>query len=136
MTLAAFARTSRLLNAKDFKQVFDTARLKVSTPELLFLACPNQTPHARLGLVIAKKHVKLAVQRNRIKRIIRDSFRHHQHDVSGLDIVVLARKGLGTLDNPQIHRDCQQLWEQLQRRAEKQQRKAERQAREGASSCE
>ena len=136
MTDAAFGKTSRLLNARDFKHVFDTARLKVSTPELLFLACPNDSPHARLGLVIAKKHIRLAVQRNRVKRILRESFRLNQHTVSGLDIVVLARKGLGTLDNPQIHHDCLQLWEQLQRRAEKQQRKAARQQREGASTCD
>lgn len=135
MTTASFKRTSRLLNAGDYKQVFNNARLKVSTPELLFLATRNQSPHARLGLVIAKKHVKLAVRRNRIKRIIRESFRHEQDSLAGLDIVVLARKGLDTLDKPQLHHSCQQLWQQLQRRAEKQQRASERQ-RDEAKSCE
>jgi len=135
VTTEGFAKTSRLLNAKDYKQVFDNARLKVSTPELLFLAHPNQSDHARLGLVIAKKHVKLAVGRNRIKRVVRDSFRHHQCELAGLDIVVLARKGLATLDKQQLHHSCRQMWQQLQKRVEKQQRQAAQQRRE-ANSCD
>lgn len=135
MTTEGFARTSRLLNAHDYKQVFDKARLKVSTQELLFLAHPNELPQARLGLVIAKKHVKLSVGRNRIKRVLRDSFRHHQHELVGLDIVVLARKGLATLDNQQLHLCCLQMWQQLQKRVAKQQRQAEQQRLE-ASSCD
>lgn len=135
MTTAGFARTSRLLNAKDYKQVFDKARLKVSSPKILILAHPNELSRARIGLVIAKKHVKLAVGRNRIKRVLRDSFRHHQHELEGLDIVVLARKGLATLDNQQLHLCCQQLWQQLQKRVAKQQRQAEQQRRE-TSSCD
>lgn len=135
MTTTRFGKTSRLLNAKDFTQVFDNARLKVSTAELLFLARPNQLPHARLGLVIAKKHVRKAVARNRVKRIVRESFRLRQADLAGLDIVVLARKGLDTLDKPQLHLSCQQLWQQLQRKAEKQQYQAENSRRE-TNSCD
>lgn len=135
MTTTGFAKTSRLLNANDYKQVFDNARLKVSTPELLFLAHPNTLSHPRLGLVIAKKHVKLSVGRNRIKRVVRESFRLHQTELSGLDIVVLARKGLATLDKQQLHLCCQQLWQQLQKRVEKQQRQAEQQRRE-TTSCD
>ncbi|WP_183411447.1 ribonuclease P protein component [Litorivivens lipolytica] len=133
MTNAEFGKASRLLNARDFKNVFDHARLKVSSPELLFLAVPNHLPHARLGLVIAKKNVRLAVQRNRVKRIIRESFRQQQV-VTGLDIVVLARRGLDTLDNPQLHDSCNQLWKQLQRRVEKQARR--QQQEQEAKSCE
>lgn len=135
MTTACFGKTSRLLNARDYKQVFDNARLKVSTPELLFLAYPNQASNARMGLVIAKKHVRLAVRRNRVKRILRETFRHQQSELAGLDIVVLARKGLDTLDKPQLHQSCQQLWQQLQRKFDKQQRQAAQQ-REEARSCE
>ena len=135
MTTTGFGKASRLLNASDFTRVFDNARLKVSTPELLFLARPNQLPHARLGLVIAKKHVRKAVARNRVKRIVRETFRQQQSALAGLDIVVLARKGLDTLDKPQLHLSCQQLWQQLQRKAEKQQQPAENPRRE-ANSCD
>ena len=50
--------------------------------------------------MIGKKNVKLAVQRNRLKRLIRESFRHNQETLAGWDIVVIARKGLGELENP------------------------------------
>jgi ribonuclease P protein component len=72
-----------------------------------------------LGLVVAKKNSKRAVQRNRIKRIARESFRHQQHQLGGLDTVVLARQGLDQLDNNAMHSMFNQLWQQLQQRAEK-----------------
>lgn len=115
-----FDKSLRLLSSSDYKAVFDNAKLKVSSPQVLFLATPNSRPHPRLGLVIAKKNAKLAVQRNRIKRIARESFRLQQHSLSGLDTVVLARRGLDQLDNQAMHELFSGLWRQLQRRAEKQ----------------
>lgn len=56
------------------------------------LAVKNDFGHPRLGLVVAKKHIRKAVQRNRIKRVIRDNFRRHRHSIMNIDIVVLARK--------------------------------------------
>ena len=114
-----FERTARLLCASDFQAVFDQADLKVSTSELLFLARNNQLGHARLGLVIAKKNIRLAVQRNRVKRIVRDTFRLHQHQLKGIDVIVLARGGLDQSSNSQIHSACNTLWHQLAKRADK-----------------
>lgn len=56
------------------------------------LAVKNDFDHPRLGLVVAKKNIRKAVQRNRIKRVIRDNFRRHRHSIMNIDIVVLARK--------------------------------------------
>lgn len=114
-----FGKSLRLLQASDYQAVFERSRLKVSTPEILFLALPNDHQHPRLGLVIAKKNVRLAVQRNRIKRIVRETFRQQQHHLNGLDVIVLARRGLDTMENHQLHDMCNQLWLQLQSRAEK-----------------
>ena len=118
MTGFEFPRCSRLLNAGDYRTVFNGAKLKVSDRHLLILATPNQLPHPRLGLVIAKKNVRLAVQRNRVKRIIRESFRQ-QGSLPGLDIVVLARKGMGDLDNAELHRLIEQSWQRLHKYARK-----------------
>ncbi|MCR3800137.1 ribonuclease P protein component, partial [Pseudomonas aeruginosa] len=65
--------------------------------------------------VIGKKNVKLAVQRNRLKRLIRESFRHNQETLAGWDIVVIARKGLGELENPELHQQFGKLWKRLLR---------------------
>ncbi len=101
----------------DFKAVFDDAPLRAANNTILFLARPNALEHPRLGLVIAKKHIKRAVDRNRVKRLIRESFRKHD-SLKAFDVIVLARKGLNELDNPTINQLLQQLWAKLNRKAD------------------
>ena len=45
---------------------------------------------ARLGLAVAKKQVRRANRRNRLKRLVRESFRENQHRLAGVDLVVIA----------------------------------------------
>jgi len=120
----AFSKARRLLTPAAFKNVFDGASVRVSNKEILILARPNQFEYARLGLVIAKKHVRKAVQRNRIKRIIRESFRLElaveAGPHSGLDIIVLARGGLDRLENCALHDLLGPLWRQILRKSRKQ----------------
>lgn len=114
----SFPRQRRLLNAGEFRHVFDQACYKAYCPGLLLLAAPSQTEEARVGFVIGKKHVRLAVNRNRIKRVVRDSFRHHQHDLPPLDIIVLAVKGAANIDTQQLHGQLDKAWRQLCRKAQ------------------
>lgn len=124
MATFSFSKAARLLTPHDYKHVFEAAALRVSTKELLVLARFNQLDHARLGIVVAKKNVRQATQRNRIKRVTRETFRHQQHRLvdssGGIDAIVLARSGLGLLDNAALHAMLNQLWRQLQRKANKQ----------------
>lgn len=115
-TACGFAKAARLLTPADFKRVFDAAALKISCKEILILARANAGDRPRLGLVVAKKHVRLAHQRNRVKRIARESFRH-QPQLGGWDVVVLARGGIAALDNPALRGQFDQLWQQLRRKA-------------------
>jgi ribonuclease P protein component len=118
-----FSKALRLLTPADYKQVFDDAKLRVSSKEVLILARLNQLDHPRLGLVVAKKHVRRATQRNRIKRVVRESFRHQQATLTGaagIDTILLARGGLDKLDNRALNDLLDQLWRQLQRKALKQ----------------
>ena len=108
-----FPRSSRLLSAGDYRTVFDGAKVKVSDKHLLILARPNQLSHPRVGLVIAKKHIKLAVHRNRVKRAIRESFRLANTSLPDLDIVILARKGMGELDNRSLRQLLDNSWLRL-----------------------
>lgn len=66
-----------------------------------------------MGLILSKRIIPLAVTRNRVKRLLRESFRRHQQELAGLDIIILARKGLGDLDNKAISKDSTSLWEKL-----------------------
>ena len=110
-----FSREKRLLTPRHFKAVFDSPTGKVPGKNLLILARENGLDHPRLGLVIGKKSVKLAVQRNRLKRLMRDSFRLNQQILAGLDIVIVARKGLGEVENPELHQHFGKLWKRLAR---------------------
>ena len=108
-----FPKTSRLLNAADYKAVFSNAQFKVSCRQFLVLAICNSRSGPRLGLVIAKKNVALAVQRNRIKRQLRDTFRHNTAFLDKLDLVVLARKDADKLDNNQLKNTIEALWHDM-----------------------
>lgn len=108
-----FSKTSRLLSAADYKAVFSNAQFKVSSRHFLVLAISNDRPNSRLGLVIAKKHVSLAVQRNRVKRSIRNAFRLNSELLPNLDLVVLARKDADRLENKQLTETILALWREL-----------------------
>lgn len=111
----AFTKQDRLLTSKHFQFVFDQAPIRASHPSLLILAKPNGLDHARLGLVIAKKHIKLAVGRNRIKRLTRESFRTRQ--LPALDVIVLSRGGADKLDNKEIHKILNGLWKRVSKKS-------------------
>lgn len=112
----SFGRKLRLLTASDYKAVFGKAELKVSSPQLLILAIKSGYEDPRLGLVIAKKHIRLAVERNRLKRLLRESFRKHQQLLIEMDIVILARSGSDKLDNENFVTLVEKLWQDLMRR--------------------
>lgn len=111
-----FCREQRLLTSQHFKTVFDSPDGKAPSQYLLLLARRNGLDHARLGLVIGKKNVKLSVQRNRVKRLIRESFRHHQVLLAGWDLVIVARRGVAEQDNPELSRQIDKLWKRLVRK--------------------
>lgn len=104
-----FPKSNRLLKPADYGKVFDDVQLKVPHQNFLILATPNNLGHARIGLIFSKKNLKLAVQRNRIKRQVRETFRH-QTNLPALDIVVLGRQGLTSLDNRAVRTSLNSLW--------------------------
>lgn len=112
-----FQKSDRLLNSSEFAAVFNAAVYKASHPAFLVLAIPNALQHPRLGLVVAKKHVRLAVARNRIKRLARESFRLKQHNLPAIDAIVLARRGSDQMSNTEIFQCLDQLWKRVAKKA-------------------
>ncbi|MDG1493369.1 MAG: ribonuclease P protein component [Luminiphilus sp.] len=108
-----FPRTARLLCAFDYTAVFETCDLRAGSKHALLLTIPNPS-HSRLGLIIAKKNVRLAVQRNRIKRVAREFFRSHPLE-HPRDIVLLAKRNLAELNNQQLRVLFSTLWQKIDR---------------------
>ena len=70
---------------------------------------------ARLGLAISKKHCKLATRRNRLKRLIRESFRRNRPRLAGLDIVVINHPAAGGATNDAIAASLEKHWQRCSR---------------------
>ena len=113
MSENSFCRKDRLPDAGAFSRVFNSTSARASHKNLLLLAVPNGLGHHRLGIIVAKKHVRLAVQRNRFKRVVREFFRTGEDCVEGLDVIVMARKGVDTLDNNTLSTILRQQWQKL-----------------------
>ena len=107
--------TARLSQPDQYRRVFDSPEYKVSSGAFLLLATPGATLSSRLGIVVAKKNIRLAVRRNRIKRLVREHFRRHPFD-KAIDLVVLARSGADQLDNPGLWQELDKLWRALGKR--------------------
>lgn len=100
-----FGREKRLLEAKQFKAVFDSPDFRLSGRCVLVLARHNQSGHARMGLVVGKKNSKLAVARNQIKRQFREYFRLHQDELPDVDLVLVSRRGIDQLTASEQRQD-------------------------------
>jgi ribonuclease P protein component len=109
---ARFPRRTRLTSRNAFAQVF-ARPVKSSDQYFTVLARPNALGYPRLGLAISRKVAKSAVARNRLKRIVRESFRRHQSWLGGLDCVVMGRAGLAEPDNAVLFDSLQRHWRRL-----------------------
>lgn len=118
MEAFTFPKALRLLRPGDYAKVFNDVQVRVPDKHFLILATPNTLGHARLGLVFSKRNLKLAVQRNRIKRLVRESFRQRP-DLPPMDIIVLGRQGLAVQTNPLINQSLQNIWHRFVRKSAK-----------------
>ncbi len=112
----AFPQQHRLLNAGDYQRVFNQTAYKISDHYLLILASISQEDQSRLGLVVSKRNVRLAINRNRVKRLVRESFRHQSQFPISVDLIVLAHRGIGDLTNTNLHRLLERQWQKLRKK--------------------
>lgn len=110
-----FSRELRLLTPSHFTYVFNNAIPAVS-PQFTLLARINDGNTARLGITLAKKKIKKAHDRNRIKRLIRESFRHVRSSLPAIDIVVIGKTGADALSNQEIYALLDKQWKKLSTR--------------------
>ncbi len=73
----------------------------------------NDKGWPRLGLAVAVRTAGGGVERNRIRRIIRESFRLHQHELPGVDLVVSARSRAKDAPGTELHASLVALWKKV-----------------------
>jgi ribonuclease P protein component len=108
----SFPRNQRLVTKAEYKSIFSESQ-KASQRYLLALYRPNHKTTARLGVIVGKRIAKSAVARNKIKRVVRESFRNTQAGLAGLDIIVIARQQCNSLDKIQLREGIEKLWQKL-----------------------
>lgn len=113
MHASHFGKAYKLRTPKQYANVFNKPERSVDSL-LTVLARPNQLRHPRLGMAIAKKNLKHAVQRNRLKRLIREFFRLQvKNTTGGLDFVVMAKKNSADKNGEQIRQALQKHFNYL-----------------------
>jgi ribonuclease P protein component len=111
-----FPRALRLLHPAEFQLIFDSPTLKVGEESFLLLARVNELGHPRLGLVIAKRKVRRSVDRNRIKRRIRESFRLRQSMLPSVDVLLVAKQELSMKSSADLNIALDKAWKRLQKK--------------------
>ena len=92
-----FARVRRIVKTDEFSSVFRLRPAQKSAHFVLYTRL-NQLPHARLGVVVAKRFAPRAVTRNTIKRVTRELFRVTR--LPAIDCVVRLSKPVNSKQGP------------------------------------
>jgi ribonuclease P protein component len=107
-----------LLTAAAFGRVFQKATR--SRDKFFTVLCrDSKEESARLGLAISKKHCRKASARNRVKRVIRESFRQHQQQLAGLDLVVINQPAAASADNGAMRASLAGHWQRCMKAQQK-----------------
>jgi ribonuclease P protein component len=108
LTSLRFSKQAKLLKTDEFSSVFNF-RKRISAHYLVMHYLPNTQEQARLGLVVGKKTSKLAVNRNYMRRVLREFFRTQQHQISHVDLVVRVQKKFDRVNFSQIKQEFDTL---------------------------
>ncbi|MBI4713518.1 MAG: ribonuclease P protein component [Planctomycetes bacterium] len=92
MKLYGLSKKERVVKDKDFEAVYKKGK-RIGNNTLFMRILPNGLDYARLGIIVSKKEVRNATDRNRLKRLIREAFRLSKRQLSkGIDVLVGPRR--------------------------------------------
>ena len=110
-----FPSELRLLKTDDFSSVFNF-RKRISGATLVIHYRNNLHHHPRLGLVVSKKIAKRSVDRNYMRRVLRELFRRHQAHFHSLDLVIRPQKPFSVKNYNEIAQEFDMLSTKLKSR--------------------
>ncbi len=103
---------SRLRGQAAFERVYEGPR-KCASQYFVVLSRHSQQPFPRIGIVMPRHRMPRAVDRNAVRRIVRESFRLQQSPLKGFDIIVLIRTKCTPLNKLALRKDIDFLWQKL-----------------------
>lgn len=112
--LLSFRPVYRLRKTDEYSSVF-AFRKAVRGRYFVLHYRPSSLETARLGPVVAKKLARRAVQRNLIKRIARETFRHLRAKLPPYDMVLRLNAPVGTASRIELREDILRLFQRLPR---------------------
>ena len=107
----------RILKGKQFTAVFEHKR-RAHAAHFAAHVGANELGHPRIGLAVSRRVSKKAVERNRVKRIVRESFRRHQHQLGAVDYVMIAKIGAAGQPNRALRAELDNLWTKARQKCE------------------
>jgi ribonuclease P protein component len=112
MGLFSLPRTARLLKPGDFAALKGRSK-RIGVRHFLAEFCPNDKLSCRLGQAVSRRVSKRAVDRNRIKRLVRESYRHARTELPCVDILLIARSSAVQTPATELREDLSALWKKL-----------------------
>ncbi|HEV7122337.1 MAG TPA: ribonuclease P protein component [Rhodanobacter sp.] len=112
MSGARLPRAARLLRPGDFAAL-RTSSGRAGGRCFHMRYRDNDLGSARLGLAISKRVSKRAVERNRIKRLVRESFRRMRQQLPPVDLMVMAREQAAGVPGHELLRELDGVWKKL-----------------------
>lgn len=93
----SFGKVNRIKSKNAFQLVYQTGRSVVDSMSVMYVL-PNEEQNIKIGFAVGKK-MGTAVTRNRVKRLMREVFRHRRDELkNGVEIIWVARKKLIAAD--------------------------------------
>ncbi|NKI35709.1 ribonuclease P protein component [Wenzhouxiangella sp. XN79A] len=104
-------RAARLTGLRAFDRVFASRSARSGRHfRIHYTVTEAGVATPRLGMTVSKRVARRAVERNRVRRQIRESFRLHRPELARLDFVVRALPSAAGADNPELRRSLNELW--------------------------
>ena len=107
-----FSRTFRLREEKAFRNLLSAGE-KISTAFFFIRHRINDSEHPRLGIVVPKKNFRRAVDRNRLKRLTRESFRRVAGQLPAHDFLVYYLASALRAERVVLSRSLRESWSRI-----------------------
>ena len=110
-----FPKTQRLLTPAQFQRVYANKQwgnTRLLTFNVLYDAELKEQP-SKLGITVSKKVSKLAVRRNLLKRLIREFYRHKQHELTRARLIITVKPAASAVSNEDLLQELTELWTKL-----------------------